>query len=154
MESHTRTNAGLDPQEAIVDEVNVLPQSSTGCQKTGTDFMIAFQVNEDPRRGGKPTFYDMFLSEDQLRRLLKMIETRLREKQADESETPGVQALRSAGLLIREQVQPRVGGSDVDRLEGIYDTIHDVCHRLAPIETRLARNARMARELREQAHDA
>ena len=63
------TNKDLSPNEAIIDRITIDNSRCAGCQKTGTDFMLTGMVGEDPRRGGHPTFYDLFLSRAQVEML-------------------------------------------------------------------------------------
>ena len=60
-----QTNATLSPTEAIVDKVNAFSSECIGCRRTGTEVMIAFMVESDPRNNDGPVFYDMFLSKEQ-----------------------------------------------------------------------------------------
>lgn len=63
------TNKDLSPNEAIIDRITIDNSRCAGCQKTGTDFMLTGIVCEDPRRDGRATFYDLFLSRAQVEML-------------------------------------------------------------------------------------
>jgi hypothetical protein len=66
------TNADLSPHEAIIDSITINNERCSGCQKTGTEFMITGLVKTDPRRDG-PTFYDLFLTRAQVEALYREI---------------------------------------------------------------------------------
>lgn len=64
------TNKDLSPNEAIIDTIAIFDaRRCSGCQKTGTDFMLSAVVGNDPRRGDNSTFYDLFLSRAQVEML-------------------------------------------------------------------------------------
>ena len=62
------TNKGLSPNEAIIDTIALFDARCSGCQKTGTDFMLSAVVGKDPRRGDNSTFR-LFLSRAQVETL-------------------------------------------------------------------------------------
>lgn len=62
-------NKDLSPNEAIIDTIALFDARCSGCQKTGTDFMLSAVVGNDPRRGDNTTFYDLFLSRAQVEML-------------------------------------------------------------------------------------
>ena len=68
-----QTNATLSPTEAIVDKVNAFPSQCVGCWRTGTEVMVTFMVESDPRDNNNPVFYDMFLSKAQAMELSRRL---------------------------------------------------------------------------------
>lgn len=72
------TNKDLSPNEAIIDRITIDNSRCAGCQKTGTDFMLTGMVGKDPRRDGRATFYDLFLSRAQVETLYAEIGALLR----------------------------------------------------------------------------
>lgn len=67
------TNATLSPTEAIVDKVNAFSSECIGCRRTGTEVMVTFMVESDPRNNNGPVFYDMFLSKAQAMELSRRL---------------------------------------------------------------------------------
>ena len=67
-----KTNADLSPTEAIVDRVS-LHVGTIGPEKVGRPIMLSGMVDSDPRHGGEPVFFDLFLTVEQAELLLSAL---------------------------------------------------------------------------------